>query len=148
MKAARITLSHSEGNILQVVLAAPVSAQANLITSTRVYCIYPHLAMDRLALLSNWTTVRGIIRKIPSTFDSKRDNSKWKENGACVKYCPAIQRVTIGDKVTASFLWNTRYELPKSRFDHTDSLLASSVLSWRLAARCCNVRCKRYEPGA
>ncbi|KAF6754003.1 hypothetical protein DFP72DRAFT_1068855 [Ephemerocybe angulata] len=141
-KGAKITLSESVGNIMQVVLASTLTCQTNLITSTRVYAVYPTLVTNRDALRTDNTQATA-PRRLKSSYRLQTSNIKW--TGPCGVHCPSLSRRTVGDKGIASFHWNADFAIPESRYPDTDSLLAQNVLQWRFASRCSNPKCKRFE---
>ncbi|KAF5331978.1 hypothetical protein D9611_009022 [Ephemerocybe angulata] len=140
---ARITISESLGNVMQVILASNMTCQTNLVTSTRVYAVYPTLVTDQHALKTDITSLISPRRPRPP-YLLRTSNFRW--TGPCGFHCPSLPRKTVGDKGIASFLWNTRYPIPESRYSDTDSLLAQSILQWRFAKRCGNPKCKRFMP--
>lgn len=140
-QAAKVVLCHSYGNAFEIIAAAPVTAQTNLITSTRVYAVYPTLVTGRKALRSDHSFV-SVCRKVPINYNSQQSNRNWM--GPCGSHCPAAPRKTVGDEGIASFHWNGRYDLPESRVPGCDSLLADSPLYWQFSAACRNRHCNNY----
>ncbi|KAF6754977.1 hypothetical protein DFP72DRAFT_355824 [Ephemerocybe angulata] len=143
IKAAKLTISESVGNVLQVTLASTLTCQTNLITSTRVYAVYPTLITNRSALRTDITNAVA-PRRTRASYVLETTNSRW--TGPCGVHCPSLVRRTVGDQGIASFYWNPNFTIPSSRYQFTDSLLAQSVLQWRFAKRCSNPKCSRFIP--
>ncbi|KAJ2911696.1 hypothetical protein MD484_g8717, partial [Candolleomyces efflorescens] len=115
---AKVTISLCVNGIMPVVLAAPLTALANIITSMTVYSVYP----------------MSITQK-----ESLRD---WPK--PCGPHCPAKDRRSVGDEGIALFRFNENFEEPPSRFEGTDYLLAKNVLAWKFSSRCRNVKCPNF----
>lgn len=131
---------------MAVVLSSPITAQANLVTASRVYCVYPHLIHHRIALRSDMPRLR-ITRRIRSTYTVMGTNV-FPHMISCGKSCAAQQRKSVGDKGTAIFLFDARVSTPPSRYADTDYLLAETNLLWRLSSRCTNKLCENWTPCA
>lgn len=137
-------MSESNASLMAVVLASPITAQANLVTASRVYCVYPHLLHNKCALRSDLPRLR-VARRVRSSYIVMGTNV-FEHVAPCGKSCVAEQRKTLGDKGTASFLYNPNVPTPPSRDALTDYLLAESTLLWRFSSRCTNKKCKNWTP--
>ncbi|KAF6747788.1 hypothetical protein DFP72DRAFT_1074879 [Ephemerocybe angulata] len=159
VQAAKITVTESVGNILQVILASPLTCQTNVITSTRVYAVYPTLITSRDALRTD-VTLAISPRRPKSSYLLKTSNIKW--TGPCGVHCPSLPRKTVGDKGIASFHWSRHRcfsgdsrdaaETPSASVSSPQSLGSSkscpheheSPLRYRTMG--CNVRFARDTP--
>ncbi|KAJ2919812.1 hypothetical protein MD484_g572, partial [Candolleomyces efflorescens] len=141
----KLTLTESLGGIMQVMLAAPISAQSNLITPTRIYSQFPNLVTMATALRTDNLRAR-FTRRTVVCYDMETSNRNWTY--PCGALCPAKYRKSVGDKGVASFVWNSTRIVPRTRFQDTDYLLAESILAWRYSIRCRNLNCDNYCPAA
>ncbi|KAJ3508838.1 hypothetical protein NMY22_g16489 [Coprinellus aureogranulatus] len=141
----RVTISVGHGNILDIVLSSPFSAQQNLFTSSRAYCFWPPMATKFVSYMSDQPSVH-IPPSIPWSFVDDYDDMDW--TSGCGRCCPADQRKTIDDKGICSIRHTKRYEqtIPSSRYRDTDYLLAHSCIAFRLKIRCANENCHNYMP--
>ncbi|RXW11430.1 hypothetical protein EST38_g14425, partial [Candolleomyces aberdarensis] len=140
---ATVNISQCNGSLMEVVLAAPLTALANLITPLSVYAVYPTLLYKRKTLATDRPGVL-FARRTSSCYSIENTNQDWSQ--PCGYHCPTLDRRSVGDKGIAMFRWNTRYEEPQSRYDDTDYLLADCILAWRFGVRCRNIRCSNYTP--
>lgn len=141
-KTVRVTISKVRASIVEAILSAPLSAQVNAFTSTRIYSFFPTLVTKDFSLASH--LFEGRYNPVhPSYKISESSNSAWYQ---CGFYCPNRERKSIGDPGAASFFWNPHYMIPPSSHATTDSLLAENIITWRFSDRCANTRCDNYTP--
>ncbi|KAF6751214.1 hypothetical protein DFP72DRAFT_1071762 [Ephemerocybe angulata] len=137
------TISESIVGIAHAVVSSPITGEANLVTSSRVYSFYPNTITTQYVLRTDWIRIR-TPRRTSSPYTVMPSNYSWKP--LCGNLCPAVQRNTIGDKGVASFVFDSSRDTPKSRYEDTDYLLAGRVIIWRFGQKCSNLRCPNYTP--
>jgi hypothetical protein len=130
---------------MQVMLAAPILAQSNLVMPTRLYSQFPNLVTVPTALRTDNSRAR-FPHRASVCYDIETTNHKWSY--PCGPLCPARYKKSVGDKGVASFMWNSSRNVPPTRFQDTDYLLAESVLAWKYSIRCRNLNCDNYSPAA
>jgi hypothetical protein len=135
-------IAHCRGNIVDSVLAAPWTIQTNLITSSFIYCLWPNIMYQQDALRTDLPIVRGVRRPINS-WPVHFTNGYWKT--ACGKYCPAVDRLSTNDDVTASFAWNANAAPEVQGNTRLDDVWNGKVYVYRFMKRCRNASCKNYS---
>ncbi|KAF6763370.1 hypothetical protein DFP72DRAFT_1060533 [Ephemerocybe angulata] len=123
------SISECRAGIMHAVVASPVTGQANLVTSSRVYSFYPNTLNTPYVLRTDWPRIR-LPRRASPPYVAIPSNANWKR---CGYICPAAQRNTVGDKGVASFAYDPSRDVPTSRFEGTDYLLAEQVVIWRFS---------------
>lgn len=138
----KVMLAHARTNIIDSVIASPLTVQTNLITGSFVYSLWPNLICKRDALRTDVPYVRG-LRRPTKLWPIHLTNGYWNED--CGKYCPCKDRVSSNDNVTASFAWNANAAPAVDGSERVDDVWKGKVYVYRFLSKCRNTRCKNYS---
>lgn len=132
----------SESTITNVLLASPFTVQANMITSSNIFCLWPNLISSKDSIRTDVPMLRSAHRPT-CCFTVQNDNAYWKK--ACSKYCPAKERPSTNDQVTAKFPWNALADPALDGEENPDDMWTGKPFVYRFARKCRNTRCKNYS---
>lgn len=139
-----MTVSESRSSLLEVAIASPITAHANIVTASRVYCVYPHLLSHTAGLKTDKPRMH-YARSLHHPY-SVCNALSFQHSVPCGHSCAAAQRKTVGDKGIASFVFDPFAWTPPSKYDDTDYLLCEANILWRLSSRCNNKMCSNWTP--
>ncbi|KAJ2913795.1 hypothetical protein MD484_g6603, partial [Candolleomyces efflorescens] len=140
-KNPKVMISHCRSNLVDPILAAPWSVQTNLLTASFLYTLWPNLAFHREAVRTDLSNLRG-VRRPNNTWPAHTSNSYWRK--ACGKYCPAVDRLSCDDRVTASFDWNANAVPEVQSAERLDDVWNGKTYVYKFSKRCRNPSCKNY----